>query len=97
VGVEENKHMSEIIKATIKEKRYNITKLFGAVSVTAECVDDEDGFRFRLKAGDFETPWTVYYEGVLVLEYGVRKFGFATHYWAGVLPIEEPFEIVQGK
>ena len=43
------------------------------------------------------TDWTSFYEGMCVLEIQGRKFGYLTAYWSGgVLPIEEPFEIVVG-
>jgi hypothetical protein len=67
------------------------------LTIVAEISDTKRGLFFRLRSNPIVGLWSNYYGGIYVLEVNNRLFGFASGYWAGVLPIEEPFEIVKGK
>jgi hypothetical protein len=67
-------------------------------TVYAEISDTENSFSFRLRINNYSTNWTTYYNGILTLRSKENDilYGFATGYWDGSLPIEEPFMIKQG-
>lgn len=67
-------------------------------SVTVEVSNTEKSFCWRLSIGKYNTGWTKYYEGILVIasrHYPNVKYGYATDYWRGTLPVEEIFMIVR--
>lgn len=71
-----------------------IKRKFGDVVITAET----DGTQWRLSSSSGEKSlWTSHQEGILTLRVGNRRFAYATTYWAGMLPIEEPFQISLGE
>lgn len=73
------------------------------LTLIAEFHDSDSAFAWRIKIIDNKHPgnaptvseWTNHYAGVLVLQYGNRKFGLATQYWDAILKAEEVFEIVE--
>lgn len=78
------------------------TRQFGNIKIVAEIENSEEVFRWRLcrqfrEINLLRTGWTSYYEGILSLKVGEHIFAYATDYWKGTLPTEEPFEIVLGK
>ena len=73
--------------------------MFDKEQVEVEVSDIKTGLFFRMRIGNFMTDWTKHYFGILILrsQKTDRLYGFATAYWNGYLPIEEPFLITLGK
>lgn len=75
----------------------SITKQFsGNIRITAEISSIEEGFYWRLSCGLTKGKWTSHYAGVYTFKYQGRLFGYCTDYWDESLPVNVPFEIIQG-
>jgi hypothetical protein len=74
-----------------------VSRSFGqGMVITAEIKNTSKYFRWRLIGPSAKTEWDGDYEGILILKEGTRTFAYATDYWRGILPTEEPFEITTG-
>ena len=64
--------------------------------IIVEIIDTAKEHKWRMGYRNTFTEWTSHYEGLLVLEMdNGEKWGYATAYWDGVLPIEIPFSILK--
>ena len=57
--------------------------------VTVEIIDTEKEFKWRLIVNDNASPWTTYFQGILVF----MGYGVATDYWNGAFEAMKPFKI----
>lgn len=70
-------------------------KLLDKKKPVAEFVDTKKEFKWRMVLGKEKSRWSKDYNGLLTHAFkDGRMFCLATAYWAGVLPIEKPFEII---
>ena len=65
--------------------------------ITVETVisDTKHQWQMRYDEGAKISPWCRGYEGILTLNTPIGLVGYATDYWAGVLPVEIPFLIIK--
>lgn len=73
------------------------TRDFNGVKITLEAVNDETGFQRRLVAPHAKGNWCGIYEAFARLEYKGRTFISASQYWGGVLPVDVPLEVCEGR
>ncbi len=67
-----------------------------AIKATAEFINTNTEFKWRIVYGDETSKWSRHYDGLLVYKFSDgRTFGLATQYWEGSLPTEIPFEIIE--
>jgi hypothetical protein len=64
------------------------------IIISADLSYTEWGFFFRLRCGEYTSPWSNNYLSPVILVVGHRTFALCTGYWDGTFPVERPFEIV---
>ena len=69
------------------------------MKVIAQVINTTKEFKWRLVKGDEHSEWTRHYAGILCHQFKDGKiYCYLTDYWNnGVLPTEQPFEIIPHK
>lgn len=82
---------------TKKITEQKVRSFRGNIQIAVDISDTESGLYWRLKSQTKVGEWSGAFTSLYTFHFQARLFAYATDYFNGTLPIEEPIEIIKGK